>query len=410
MFRSVCSTCGHKLSGNVSFFNSAAKKTKRIGILSLCFLDLKLIPDQLLKISTLDTGTLVERPLFGTTMGSLTCGDVVLGAVAVVLDEEGGEEEEAPPITAMKEQSSRESCRERNCHRKESVCCRDGDGAGLSEDDGEVEEGRGEEQAGGADQRVGAGGPRPQLPADHHAAGHAQHPRHHGDGAEDQTVGGGTAQFPSTQGGLSPLTTAALKRNVGAHRAREPVTKATAVKPRELNVLLAEHLDVGQPAGVVQVVNPPADRDGEIEDGEHVGPLPLHVEVCDDGGGDGGVAGLSDAHQAPGQQQGPEVLGPEEEGGAGESHQGPEQDAHAHDVLPVVPVAQVTKHRSQEHVDVAQDEDGQQGSDLRHAARLLILLRAWSPPALLLRTLRLALIGEERHRIRRLLAQRHGRR
>lgn len=69
-----------------------------------------------------------------------------------------------------------------------------GDGAGLSKDDGEVEEGRGEEQAGGADQRVGAGGPRPQLPADYHAAGHAQHPRHHGDGAEDQTVGGGTVR------------------------------------------------------------------------------------------------------------------------------------------------------------------------------------------------------------------------
>lgn len=36
--------------------------------------------------------------------------------------------------------------------------------------------------------------------------------------------------------------------------------------------------------------------------------------------------------------------------GAGERHQRPERYADAHDVLPVVPVAQVTKHRSQEHV------------------------------------------------------------
>lgn len=50
--------------------------------------------------------------------------------------------------------------------------------------------------------------------------------------------------------------------------------------------------------------------------------------------------------------------------GAGESHQRPERDAHAHDDLPVVPVAQVTKDRSQEHV--AADKHWEQtGNTLR---------------------------------------------
>lgn len=40
------------------------------------------------------------------------------------------------------------------------------------------------------------------------------------------------AQFPSVHGARSPANTAALNRKVGAHRAREPVTNATAVKPR----------------------------------------------------------------------------------------------------------------------------------------------------------------------------------
>lgn len=39
------------------------------------------------------------------------------------------------------------------------------------------------------------------------------------------------AQFPSTHGARSPANTAARNRKVGAHRAREPVTNATAVKP-----------------------------------------------------------------------------------------------------------------------------------------------------------------------------------
>lgn len=54
--------------------------------------------------------------------------------------------------------------------------------------------------------------------------------------------------------------------------------------------------------------NSPAHRDGKIKDREHICPLPLDVEVSDDGGGDGGVAGLSDSDQAASQQQGPEML------------------------------------------------------------------------------------------------------
>lgn len=39
----------------------------------------------------------------------------------------------------------------------------------------------------------------------------------------------------------------------------------------------------------------PADRDGKIKDGQHVGPLLIDIEVSDDGGSDGGVAGLTDS-------------------------------------------------------------------------------------------------------------------
>lgn len=67
-----------------------------------------------------------------------------------------------------------------------------GDGAALSEDDGQVEERRREEQAGSADQRVGPGRLLPQLPTNLHAAGHAQHTCDAGDDAENQTVGGET--------------------------------------------------------------------------------------------------------------------------------------------------------------------------------------------------------------------------
>lgn len=38
---------------------------------------------------------------------------------------------------------------------------------------------------------------------------------------------------PGRQGRVSPRTTRERSRNAGAQRAREPVTKATAVKPRE---------------------------------------------------------------------------------------------------------------------------------------------------------------------------------
>lgn len=53
-----------------------------------------------------------------------------------------------------------------------------------------------------------------------------------------------------------------------------------------------------------------------------------------------------------------------------------------------------------EQVDVAEDEDGQQGSDFGHAAGLLLLrpLRHRAAATVLLR-LRLAIIGKERHRV-----------
>lgn len=65
-----------------------------------------------------------------------------------------------------------------------------GDGAGLSEHDGQVEERCWEEEPGSTHQRVGSGRPRPQLPTHLHATGHAQNACDDGDGPEDQTVGG----------------------------------------------------------------------------------------------------------------------------------------------------------------------------------------------------------------------------
>lgn len=52
----------------------------------------------------------------------------------------------------------------------------------------------------------------------------------------------------------------------------------------------------------------PADGDGEVENGKHVGPLALNVEVSDDSGSNGGVAGFTHAHQATGHEKDPEVL------------------------------------------------------------------------------------------------------
>lgn len=44
---------------------------------------------------------------------------------------------------------------------------------------------------------------------------------------------------PGRQGGVSPKTTRERSKNAGAQRAKEPVTKATAVKPREDRMKLA---------------------------------------------------------------------------------------------------------------------------------------------------------------------------
>lgn len=48
-------------------------------------------------------------------------------------------------------------------------------------------------------------------------------------------------ESPGRQGGVSPKTTRERSKNAGAQRAREPVTKATAVKPREDRMKLGLH-------------------------------------------------------------------------------------------------------------------------------------------------------------------------
>lgn len=58
----------------------------------------------------------------------------------------------------------------------------------------------------------------------------------------------------------------------------------------------------------------PAHRDGKVEHAEHPTPLVCHEEVSDEGGRDGGVTGLPNPHQAPGQKEQPESLGNETRG------------------------------------------------------------------------------------------------
>lgn len=52
----------------------------------------------------------------------------------------------------------------------------------------------------------------------------------------------------------------------------------------------------------------PSHGDGQVEDGEHHGPFVTGEQVSDDSGRDGGVAGLSDAHQSSGEHKQPVVL------------------------------------------------------------------------------------------------------
>lgn len=40
----------------------------------------------------------------------------------------------------------------------------------------------------------------------------------------------------------------------------------------------------------------PAHRDGKVKNREHGGSLLLDEEICDDGGSNGGVTGLTDPH------------------------------------------------------------------------------------------------------------------
>lgn len=58
----------------------------------------------------------------------------------------------------------------------------------------------------------------------------------------------------------------------------------------------------------------PAHRNGKVEDAEHPTPLVCHEEVGDQSGRNGGVTGFPDPHQAPGQEEQPEMLGKETRG------------------------------------------------------------------------------------------------
>lgn len=52
----------------------------------------------------------------------------------------------------------------------------------------------------------------------------------------------------------------------------------------------------------------PSQGYGQVEDGEHHGATVISEQVSYDGGRDGGVAGLADAHQSPGEYKQPVVL------------------------------------------------------------------------------------------------------
>ena len=89
--------------------------------------------------------------------------------------------------------------------------------------------------------------------------------------------------------------------------------------------------------GAHDVAEAGADGDGEVEEGEDLGAGVLAVEVGDDGGGDGGVGRLADAHQHAEEHEPPEVL----HQGSHQGGEGPDGDAHQHDVAAVVAVAKV---------------------------------------------------------------------
>lgn len=57
----------------------------------------------------------------------------------------------------------------------------------------------------------------------------------------------------------------------------------------------------------------PSQRNGQVEDREHGGAAVIGEQVPYDGGRDGGVAGLSDAHQSSGEHKQPVILQTERE-------------------------------------------------------------------------------------------------
>lgn len=82
------------------------------------------------------------------------------------------------------------------------------------------------------------------------------------------------------------------------------------VRPAPHQVLLPPHPPPSPPPTRPKA-HSPAHRDSKVKHTEHPTPLVRHEEVSDEGGCDGGVTGLPNPHQAPGQEEQPESLGNE---------------------------------------------------------------------------------------------------
>ena len=64
---------------------------------------------------------------------------------------------------------------------------------------------------------------------------------------------------------------------------------------------------------VYRVYCSPPKGNGQVEDRQHHGSAVIGEQVSDDGGRDGGIAGLADPHQASGEHKEPVVLQRERE-------------------------------------------------------------------------------------------------
>jgi len=83
--------------------------------------------------------------------------------------------------------------------------------------------------------------------------------------------------------------------HLAAHSPLFDISGSKANNPSKLDVYGLDTLDVHVLATQTFKSDIPSNRDGEVEDGQHLGPGFLDEHVADDGGRDGGVARLSDA-------------------------------------------------------------------------------------------------------------------